>query len=68
MATAASVETRVLVLSLLNIMAIVFPLRDPNNAGAWFTPKADLVAALCFAAFRTRVVSSSGVRSLIDMK
>jgi hypothetical protein len=49
-------------------MAIVFPLREPIRLGGWLAPKADLVAALCFAAFLTKVVSSAGVTSLMDIK
>jgi hypothetical protein len=63
--TAASVETRVRVLRLLNIIATVFPLREPRR---FLGTDPDLMAVLEEAALRTRVVSSAGVRSAIDKK
>ena len=64
-ATAASVETRVLVLLLLNIMATVLPVRLPKR---FFGIEPDLTVCLCELALRTRVVNSAGERSAIERK
>lgn len=64
-ATAASVETRVRVLRLLNIMATDFPVRLPRR---FLGIEPDLIAVLCEEALRTRVVSSVGVRSAMERK
>jgi len=63
--TAASVETRVRVLRLLNIIATVLPLREPSR---FLGTDPDLMAVLWELALRTRVVSSAGVRSAIERK
>ena len=63
--TAASVETRVRVLRLLNIMATVLPVREVvSDVGA--LPA--LTACLRVAALRTKAVNSLGVNSLMDMR
>ena len=59
-ATALSVLTRVRVLRLLNVMAMVFPVRDPRRD---LGIEPDLKDCLWEWAFRTRVVSSVLVRS-----
>jgi hypothetical protein len=64
-ATAASVETRVRVDRLLNIIATVLPLKLPNRFRGI---EPDFMAVLCKEALRTRVVSSEGVRSAIERK
>jgi hypothetical protein len=64
-ATAASVETRVRVLRLLNIIATVLPDREPRR---FLGTEPDLMALLWDEALRTRTVSSVGVRSAIDSK
>ena len=65
MTTADSVETRVLVLRLLKVMAIVFPVRVPSSE-VGIEP--DLTACLWEWAFRMRVVSSEEVRSAIERR
>jgi hypothetical protein len=63
--TAASVETRVLVLRFENIIATVLPVRVPcRELGI----EPDLMACLCEAALRTRVVSSVDVRSAMERR
>lgn len=60
--TAPSVDTRVRVLLLLNIMATVLPVRElprPASLSAFVT------SALEAAAFRRSFVNSAGVKSLI---
>jgi hypothetical protein len=64
-ATAASVETRVRVLRLLNIIATVLPLREPRR---FLGIEPDLMEVLCDEALRTKVVSSVGVRSAMESK
>lgn len=64
-ATAASVLTRVRVLRLLNVMAIVWPSKEFSIDGGI---RPDLMACLWAAALRTRVVSSDGVRSAIESR
>lgn len=63
--TAASVDTRVRVLRLLNVIATVFPVNAPSN-DLGIDP--DLMACLCEEAFRINVVSSAAVRSAIDRR
>lgn len=63
--TAASVETRVRVERLLNIIATVLPERAPWRL-VGVVP--DLMAALEDEALRTRVVSSVGVRSAMERR
>jgi hypothetical protein len=63
MFTAASVETRVLVERLENMIAIVLPRRLFERLGGNDSP--DLSADLCAEALRMSVVSSAGVRSAI---
>lgn len=63
--TAASVETRVRVLRLLNIIATVLPLREPNKL---LGTEPDLMEVLWDEALRTRVVSSAGDRSAIERR
>ncbi len=64
-ATAASVETRVLVLRLLNNMATVWPAKPPwRELGVL----PDLTAFLWEAAFSTSLVNSPADTSPIDMK
>lgn len=65
MTTAASVETRVLVLRLLNIMATVSPFKV-SNIEIGIEP--DLTACLCEWALRTRVVSSEEERSAMERR
>lgn len=65
MTTAASVETRVLVLRLLNVMATVFPVKVPNNE-VGIAP--DLTACLWEWALRTRAVSSEEERSAMERR
>ena len=63
--TAASVDTRVLVLRLLNAIATVLPVNEPiNDMGT----EPDLIACLCETPLRTKDVSSVGVRSVIDRR
>jgi len=62
---APSVEILVLVLRLLNIMAMVLPVRAPRR---FFGIEPDLMARLWEWAFRTRLVSSVGVRSAIEIR
>lgn len=64
--TAASVETRVRVERLLNIIATVFPERAPWRL--WGTPDPDLMEVLEEDALRMRVVSSAGVRSAMERR
>ncbi len=65
MLTAASVETRVLVLLLLKGIAMVLPVSVPaKDMGI----EPDLMACLYDAAFLTKVISSDGVRSAIESK
>jgi len=64
-ATAASVETRVRVLRLLNIIATVLPVKEPRM---FLGTEPDLIAVLWEEALRTRAVSSIGVRSAIERK
>lgn len=64
-ATAASVETLVLVLRLLNIMATVLPRSSLLNACGELP---DLTAFLWEAAFRTNCVNSSLLRSPMVMR
>jgi hypothetical protein len=46
-------------------IAIVFPVSAPrSDLGIW----PDLIARLCEAALRTRMVSSAGVKSVIDKR
>lgn len=63
--TAASVETRVLVLRLLNIIATVLPLRDSCT---FLGTRPFLISFLCCLALLTRVTSSAGERSAMDRK
>lgn len=63
--TAASVETRVRVERLLNIIAMVLPERAPWS---WGGVVPDLMAVLEEEALRTRVVSSVGVRSAMERR
>jgi hypothetical protein len=64
---APSVETRVRVLRLLNVIATVFPANAPRRV--WGTsPVPDLMAVLCWCALRTSVVSSAGVRSAMESR
>ena len=65
MLTAASVETRVLVLRLENMIAIVCPRRDCERVGS---KALDFAACLWVAALRTRVESSVGERSDIERR
>ena len=62
---AASVETRVLVLRLLNNIAMVLPVRAPNRFSG-VVP--DLRAAFARAAPLTSEVSSADVTSAMDRK
>lgn len=63
--TAASVDTRVRVLRLLNIMATVWPMSAvASPVGA----RPALTACFRDAALRTKAESSPGVRSLMDIK
>lgn len=63
--TAASVDTRVRVLRLLNIMAMVCPDRLlASDFGVWPA----LTAVLCSEALRTSFVNSAGLRSLMDVR
>lgn len=64
-ATAASVETRVRVERLLNIIATVLPVRLLST---FLGIEPDLMEALWEDALRTRVVSSVGVSSAIERK
>ena len=65
MTTAASVDTRVLVLRLLKVMATVFPVKLPiNEVGI----EPDLIACLWEYALRTRVVSSEEDRSAMERR
>lgn len=65
MDTAPSILTLVRVLRLLNIMAIVLPLKTPRiDLGI----EPDLIACLCEWALRTRVVSSVEERSPMDRR
>lgn len=68
--TAASVDTRVLVLRLLNIMATVLPVRAPCSGFGGCSPaaKAAFTAVLWEEALRTSLVNSAGVRSLMDSR
>ncbi len=63
-ATAASVDTLVLVLLLLNINAIVLPARAFDSCGA----PADLIICLWNCARSTNADSSPGVRSAMDRR
>lgn len=63
--TAASVETRVRVERLLNIIATVLPVREPWREGGM---EPDLMAVLWEAALRTKVVNSVGVRSAMERR
>lgn len=63
--TADSVETRVRVLLLENIMAIVLPVRLPVRSGG---VEPDLMAVLWEDALRMRVVNSAGVRSAMERR
>lgn len=65
MTTAPSVDIRVRVLRLLNIMATVLPVRAPRR---FFGIEPDLMARLWEWALRTRLVSSVGVRSAMDRR
>jgi hypothetical protein len=64
-ATAASVETRVRVERLLNIMATVLPVKLLRM---FLGMDPDLMEVLWEEALRTRVVSSLGVRSAMESK
>lgn len=64
-ATAASVETRVRVLRLLNIIATLLPERELRRFEGM---EPDLMAVLWEEALRTRVVNSEGVRSAIERR
>lgn len=64
-ATAASVDTLVLVLRLLKLMATVWPARAPSR---FLGIKPDLMACLCWWALRTSVESSAGERSAIERR
>jgi cobalamin synthase len=66
-AIAPSVDTRVRVLLLLKVMATVLPANAPRRV-CGISPVPDLIAVLCWCAFRTSVVSSAGVRSAIESK
>lgn len=66
-AIAPSVDTRVRVLLLLKVMATVFPANDCRIEWG-ISPVPDLMAVLCWWAFRTRVVSSAGVRSAMERR
>jgi len=63
--TAPSVDILVRVLRLLNIMATVLPVRAPRR---FFGIEPDLMARLWEWALRTRLVSSVGVRSAMDIR
>lgn len=63
--TAASVETRVRVDRLLNIIATVLPESAPWRCEG---VEPDLMAVLEEDALRTRVVSSLGVRSAMERR
>ena len=63
--TAASVETLVLVLSLLKIIAIVLPVKDPDNLSRTCP---DLMVCLYENALATSLVSSKGLRSAIESR
>ena len=63
-ATAASVDTLVLVLRLLNMIATVWPERAPAKLAAPDDP----LTSLCISARRTSAVSSAEVRSEIESK
>ena len=65
MFTAASVDTRVRVLRLLNIIAMVFPARSLLIKNG---DDPDLTAAFREDALRTNVENSVGVRSLMDKR
>lgn len=58
-------ETLVLVLRLLKVIATVFPVKDPRID---FGIEPDFMDRLCEWAFRTRVVNSGGLRSAIDKR
>lgn len=62
---ALSVETRVRVLRLLNVIATVLPDKAPKRV---FGIDPVLIACLCKEAFCTRVVSSVEVRSDMERK
>lgn len=62
---AASVDTRVRVDLLLNVIAIVWPFKEVERDSG-VSP--DLIASLWERAFWTRVVNSSGVRSAIERR
>ena len=64
-AIAPSVDTRVLVDRLENIIAMVLPARDDAR---FCDTKPDFIALLCKAALRIKVFSSVLERSLIDKK
>ena len=51
--------------TLLKGMAIILPARAPTRDSGVLP---DLMAVFCWYAFRTRVVSSEGVRSLIERR
>ena len=63
-ATAASVDTLVLVLRLLNIIATVWPERAPATLAAPDDPS----TSLCVDARRTKAVSSAGFKSEMDSR
>lgn len=63
--TALSVETRVLVLRLLNMTAMVLPESEPLRCAGGLP---DLKAALYTAAFWTSFVNSAVVRSPMERK
>ena len=64
-ATAASVETRVLVLRLLKGMATVLPVKLPSID---FGIEPDLMAFLCETAFRINVTNSVELRSAMERR
>lgn len=65
MTTAPSVETRVLVLRLLKVIATVFPVRAPSKV---LGTEPDLRACLRDEALRIRAMNSEGVRSAIERR
>src|SRR6266536_5459598 len=63
--TAASVDTRVRVLRLLNIIVTVLPVRAPSK---FLGTEPDLMEVLWEEALRMRVVSSAGERSAMERR
>lgn len=62
---AASVETRVRVERLENMIAIVLPVREVDSERG---VRPDLMDSLCERAFWTSFVNSAGVRSAIERR